>query len=100
MLIRTLGNDGFLPNQQLLENIIGEALDQVAPYSPICPVCVGKTWSTEFHGLRSLLAQSMVPLEVAIEFYGRLAPRRQQLGLSFWQFDERMVSGFCDPASK
>ena len=59
--------------------------------SAICPACVGVDLMKEHQALRAELENTLQisNFSTLLDFYGRLAPRRAQLGYEYEQFDER-----------
>lgn len=83
-------DDGWLYNPGDLENVVEETVPEVDYYRPVCPVCVGKDLSDEHRGLITRLQRfGFVDLTTVLDFFSRLNPRRESLGYSFRQLDER-----------
>ena len=86
-------DEGFLAS---IDELHGMVKDYTVPTSKtdvhaICPACVGTDLMKEHQALRAELENflQVASFESVLEFYSRLAPRRQALGYAFEQFDER-----------
>lgn len=84
-------NGGWIATQEEMHALLSEDIVPVAPYQPVCPVCVGKDLTLEHQQLRETLQTFyQVDFGMLVEFYGRLNDRRRNfLRLPFYQLDER-----------
>ncbi len=83
-------DDGFLETVHDLQQLVTDNITDVSPYSPVCPVCIGKDIALAYHQLRVLLERAhVVTPDVTGDVFFSLNPRRTQLGYSFKQYDER-----------
>lgn len=80
---------GWISTQQEMHELVEEDITIVTEHQPVCPVCMGKALMQEYQSLREILESGPVDIGVAIEFHGRLNPRRRDVGYRFKQFDER-----------
>lgn len=86
-------DEGYLAS---IDQLHGMVKDYTVPTSKtdvraICPSCIGIDLMKEHQSLRVELENflQVASFESVLDFYGRLAPRRQQLGYEYEQFDER-----------
>ena len=81
---------GWVRSQEEMHGMVTETITTLAAHSPVCPVCMGKALMQEYQSLREMLeVYHSVDVGLIVEFFGRLNPRRRQLGYAFEQFDER-----------
>jgi hypothetical protein len=79
-----------------VDELYGLVKDYTVPTSnpdmrAVCPACVGIGLMKEHQGFRTEIENFLQvnDLVAVLDFYGRLNPRRTQLGYHFEQFDER-----------
>ncbi|KAK1814318.1 hypothetical protein LTR12_011289 [Friedmanniomyces endolithicus] len=86
-------DDGFLDTLTDLAELVDSSIyasPALMDHQIVCPVCIGLPLLMEQQALRATLDHtSYVDLTAVVDWYGRLAPRRAQLGYPFHQFDER-----------
>ncbi|KAK0325455.1 hypothetical protein LTR82_003738 [Friedmanniomyces endolithicus] len=86
-------DDGFLDTLADLAELVDSSIytsPALMDHQIVCPVCIGLPLLMEQQALRATLDHtSYVDLSAVVDWSGRLAPRRAQLGYPFHQFDER-----------
>ncbi|KAK1073121.1 hypothetical protein LTR74_002087 [Friedmanniomyces endolithicus] len=86
-------DDGFLETLTDLAELVDSSIyssPALMDHQIVCPVCIGLPLLMEQQAFRATLDQtSYVDLSAVVDWYGRLATRRAQLGYPFHQFDER-----------
>ncbi|KAK0262976.1 hypothetical protein LTS09_002953 [Friedmanniomyces endolithicus] len=86
-------DDGFLDTLADLAELVDSSIyasPALMDHQIVCPVCIGLPLLMEQQALRATLDHtSYVDLTAVVDWSGRLAPRRAQLGYPFHQFDER-----------
>ncbi|KAK0925946.1 hypothetical protein LTR91_002895 [Friedmanniomyces endolithicus] len=89
----TACENGFVETLAELASVLDSSVytsPALIDHQIVCPVCIGLPLLMEQQALRATLDQtSYVDLSAVVDWYGRLAPRRAQLGYPFHQFDER-----------
>ncbi|KAK0920035.1 hypothetical protein LTR91_021771 [Friedmanniomyces endolithicus] len=86
-------NDGFVDTLADLAELVDSSIyasPALMDHQIVCPVCIGLPLLMEQQALRTTLEQiSFVDLSAVVDWSGRLASRRAQLGYHYIQFDER-----------
>ncbi|KAK0944793.1 hypothetical protein LTR29_003806 [Friedmanniomyces endolithicus] len=86
-------NNGFIDTLADLAELVDSSIyasPALMNHQIVCPVCIGLPLLMEQQALRATLDHtSYVDLSAVVDWSGRLASRRTQLGYPFHQFDER-----------